>query len=192
MVTVTGIQHQQRLLADPAAVIRPGRTLLFWSAHHLVEQVSGMQRNGDMASVTDGSEDVDIKAPARFNPADNSVGAIGGYIGNAVGEEYHTELAGEEGVFPVFIDPRLLERDLDFTAYWSTGGALKYLIATQSFPVDGAGNEYVQFPTFSSIDLLVEAYAALRALRSNPGDASVRARLAAHQRSFRRRRQVGG
>jgi hypothetical protein len=119
------------------------------------------QRNGDDATTTDGSEDVDIEAPARFNPADNSIGAIGGYIGNATGDSYDTELAGDEGTFPVFIDPLLIERAADQTAYWSTGGVLKYLMATQSFPVDAAQNEYVQFPTFSSIDLLVEAYAAL-------------------------------
>ena len=118
-----------------------------------------VQRNADQAGVTDGSADVTIQAPCRFNPSDNSIGAIGGYIGNRVGDEFDSEV--ENGVYPVFIDPLLLEREDSVTGYWSTGGALKYLMATQPNPVDEAVNPYVEFPTFSSVDLIVEAYAIL-------------------------------
>ena len=118
-----------------------------------------IQRNADQATVTDGSADIAIDGPCRFNPSDNSVGSLGGCQGNAVGEEYHSEVA--DGDFPVFIDPLLRDQNPDLTGYWSTGGVLKYLMATQPNPVDAAANEYVQFPTFSSIDLIVEAYTAL-------------------------------
>src|ERR1700761_6875962 len=61
-MTFGGIHDKQRLLANPAAVIRPGWTLLFGKAHHLVEQVGGVQRNGDMAldtpQVAEGPEHV--------------------------------------------------------------------------------------------------------------------------------------
>jgi hypothetical protein len=48
VIILGGIQDAYRLLANPAAVIRPGRTLLCRKANHLVEQVGGMQRSGDM------------------------------------------------------------------------------------------------------------------------------------------------
>src|SRR5271165_3432054 len=57
-----------------------------------------VQRNADQAGVTDGSADVTIQAPCRFNPSDNSVAAIGGYIGNRVGDEFDSEV--EDGVYP--------------------------------------------------------------------------------------------
>ena len=130
-----------------------------------------IQRNADQATVTDGSADIAIDGPCRFNPSDNSVGSLGGCQGNAVGEEYHSEVA--DGNFPVFIDPLLRDQNPDLTGYWSTGGVLKYLMATQPNPVDAAANEYVQFPTFSSIDLIVEAYTALAGGVLNAGDATI-------------------
>jgi hypothetical protein len=37
-----------QLLADPIAIVRPGLTVLDRGAHHLVEQVGGMQGEGNM------------------------------------------------------------------------------------------------------------------------------------------------
>jgi hypothetical protein len=123
--------------------------------------ISGrVERNADHATETDGSEDVTIDAPCRFNPSDSSVGAQGGYIGNAVGDDYQSKL--EDGTpYPVFIDPLVLERDDDESDYWSVGDALKYLMTVIPNPVDDNGDEYVQFPTLSTIDLIVDAYSIL-------------------------------
>src|ERR1035438_7948112 len=48
MVAVDGTESARRLLADPAPVIRPGWTFICRNADHLVEQVGGMQRVGDV------------------------------------------------------------------------------------------------------------------------------------------------
>ncbi len=62
VITFGGIHDKQRLLANAAAVVRPGWTLLFGKAHHLVERVGGLQRNGDMTlntpQVAEGPEHV--------------------------------------------------------------------------------------------------------------------------------------
>jgi len=132
--------------------------------------IGRVQRNADQATVTDGTEDVTIDGSCRFNPSDNSVGALGGYIGNSVGFTYYS--SADPGNYPVFVDPLVLERADDLTDYWDVGGVLKYLMAVEPNQVDDAGNEYVQFPTFSSIDAIVEAYAAPSAGVLNLGDAT--------------------
>jgi hypothetical protein len=129
-----------------------------------------VQRNADEATTTDGSEDVMIDAPCRFNPSEDSIGGIGGFIGNSVGFTYRS--TADSGNYPIFIDPLLVERNDDLTDYWDVSGVLKYLMSVVPNPVDDAGNEYVQFPTFSVIDAIVEAYAAPPDGLLNPGSAT--------------------
>ncbi len=118
-----------------------------------------VQRNAEHVTVTDGSQDVTIDAPCRFNPSDNSIGAIGGFIGNSVGYIYFSE--SDAGHYPVFVDPLLLERNEGLTEYWGIGGVLKYLMTVEPNPVDDSVTPYVQFPTFGSLDGLLETLAAL-------------------------------
>ena len=112
-----------------------------------------VQRDASTADKTDGSADVPIQLPCRFNPSDASVGSQGGYIGNCVATSDYT-VDGDDS-FPVFLDPVVLERGDNFTSYWYVSDALAYLIQTEPSPQDEGGDDYVMYPTLSSLkDLL--------------------------------------
>ncbi len=112
-----------------------------------------VQRDASNATTTDGSADTKAPLPCRFNPADNSVGALGGYIGNCVAEGEYTDLS--VGVYPVFLDPLVLERGINETSYWFVADALAYLIATQPSPEDESETKYVIYPTIASLQALL-------------------------------------
>jgi hypothetical protein len=124
--------------------------------------ISGrVQRNGDVPATIDGTGDIPIDLPARFNPADNSIGAIGGYIGNCVATADYTistVLGADPGGYPVFIDPLILERGDSETSYWFVSDVCKYLFATQPSPLDTASSPYVTFPTYDSLDAILSSY----------------------------------
>jgi hypothetical protein len=110
------------------------------------------QRNADKETTTDGTEDVQMDLPCRFNPANNTVGSEGGYIGNCVATADYTT-AGKLGSYPVFIEELLAETDALNVTYWWISDAIKYLLATET---KGYG-QYVTWPTFDSIEALLSA-----------------------------------
>ena len=114
------------------------------------------QRDASNVSTTDGSADVLVQLPCRFNPSDTSIGSLGGYIGNCVPTASYTEVDEDsEDTYPVFLDPLVSERGDNETSYWYVSDAITYLIATEQNPTDDAGNPYVQLPTLGSLkDLL--------------------------------------
>jgi hypothetical protein len=131
--------------------------------------VGRIQRAADDPSTTDGSADVTIGLPARFNPASNSIGALGGYIGNCVAEDGFT--TGEDyGDYPVFLEPLILERDEDQTSDWFISDAVKYLIQWGVDNVDF--DKYVKPPSFDSLDAVLGEYSAPDGELLNSGDAT--------------------
>jgi hypothetical protein len=105
-----------------------------------------VQRDASKTSTTDGSADVLVQLPCRFNPADNSVAELGGYIGNCVPSGELTTNADE--TYPVFLDPLVVERGdwgVD-TSYWYVSDALTYLIINEPSPEDNGGSPYVLYP----------------------------------------------
>jgi hypothetical protein len=112
-----------------------------------------VQRDGDDALQTDGSSDVLVQLPTRFNPADHTVGARGGYLGNM--SDITTEDAGTGLTYKVFVDPLLNERNPDPTDFWWVSDALKYLFAIYPSPETDEGDPYVQYPTFDSLDAVL-------------------------------------
>jgi hypothetical protein len=124
-----------------------------------------VHRNADQAGVTDGSQDVRIPSPPRFNPADNSLGRTGGYVGNCVPPSGDTE-NDDTGDYPVFLDPLVIERDETATSYWYISDALIYLMATYQ------GEEYATWPDFDELVALLNAqYAPSGDPTFNPDDA---------------------
>lgn len=125
------------------------------------------QRNADNIDVTDGSEDVTITMPTRFNPADNSVGRTGGYVGNKVGDSYFTT-GNPLGDYPVFVDPLVVERADEGVDYWYVDDAVEYLMATYE------GEDYATWPSFNTLEKLLNAqYPASGSQTFNPaGDQS--------------------
>jgi hypothetical protein len=120
-----------------------------------------VQRNADQPGILDGTADVIVELPARFNPADNSLSDFGGYTANAVGlNNYTFDPDTMTPAYPVFIDPVVIERlDPTLISYWYTSDVLKYLIYTEPSPKDAAGNPYVVFPTVGSLDDILGTYA---------------------------------
>lgn len=118
------------------------------------------QRQTDKPDTVDGTADIAIQLPARFNPSSNSIGSQGGYTGNAVGAMNFTT-GTVTGDYPVFIDPLIIERDdTSLWSYWYISDVVKYLCGTQPSPTDLAGNVYVNYPTFDSLDAVLGCYAA--------------------------------
>jgi hypothetical protein len=129
-----------------------------------------VQRNASNPLITDGSNDVPVDLPTRFNPSTNTVGAYAGYAGNMVNDQLFTVLpewngTGNAGGAPVFIDELVADRAFDEDAgdvleiaYWWTSSAIKYLLAVQQSPEDEAGNPYVVYPTFDSLDAILQTY----------------------------------
>ena len=68
-----------------------------------------IQRDSSNVPTTDGSADVIVELPTRFNPSDTSIGAQGGYIGNATPGVLDTVLPSG-ATYAVFTDPLLVER----------------------------------------------------------------------------------
>jgi hypothetical protein len=116
------------------------------------------QRNADEAITTDGSADVGVALPCRFNPSDTGIGTLGGYVGNAVGSGYLTS-DPDLGDYPVFIEPFKEETENTQTGFWDIKGAVSYLIAKEPSPKDPAGNVYVKYPTIESLADLLATYA---------------------------------
>ena len=108
-----------------------------------------VQRDADTPNLTDGSADVEIHAPCRFNPADNSIGTQGGILANSTPDEFYT-FDEETGNYPVFIDPLLIEREEsageDYVAPWYISDAILYLLAQPN-----PGDDYVLWPNSTTI-----------------------------------------
>lgn len=135
--------------------------------------MSRVQRNADQPGILDGTADVIVELPARFNPADNSLSDFGGYAANAVGlNNYTFDPSTMSPAYPVFIDPVVIERlDPTLISYWFTSDVLKYLIYTEPSPKDAAGNPYVVFPTVDSLDDILATEAPPDDGLLNSGDA---------------------
>lgn len=132
-----------------------------------------VQRDASHATTTDGSADVPVHLPCRFNPSDTSIGTQGGYIGNCVASASYTEVEDSDDTYPVFLDPLVVERsddDLD-TSFWFVSDALSYLIQVEPSPDDEGGNVYVTYPTLDSLKDLLSCYSPPMGQPLNPDDA---------------------
>jgi hypothetical protein len=118
------------------------------------------QRDAARTDVTDGTADVPVQLPCRFNPADTSIGSLGGYIGNCVPPGQVTEEGSNK--FPVFLDPLCALRadpalgNFD-TSFWMVSDALSYLVALYPSPKDDAGNPFVSYPSIKTIQSVLTA-----------------------------------
>ena len=132
------------------------------AARKFDKPISGrVQRNSHQVMTTDGSADIQVDLPARFNPADNSVGSEGGYVGNAVGFTFWTDGDSDEGNYPVFADPLLRYQNTDsetMVELWYVSDIVKYLIATEQL-ADGetVDDQYIDWPDFATLDALLQA-----------------------------------
>ncbi len=90
----------------------------------------------------------------RFNPADTSIGGMGGYLGNCVASGLYTENE-DLGQYPVFIDPQSKEDDSGFTSDWYVSDAVTYLLARMQLDLQWA--KWVTFPTLSSVVQLLQS-----------------------------------
>src|ERR1019366_2099867 len=102
------------------------------------------QRDASIPATVDGTADVVVGLPCRWNPADTAVGDRGGYVGNCVANEQYTNFDDVE--YPVFLDPLVNERGETDASYWYVSDAVAYLIAVEPSPTDAAGNPYVLYP----------------------------------------------
>jgi hypothetical protein len=124
-----------------------------------------IQRDSDQAglSTTDGSADIPVELPTRFNPADNTVGARAGYLPNCTPDEMDTVDGGGEFDHPVFLDPGI-ERSPDPRTYWTVSKAVKHLLA------EYANQDFVTLPPFDTLDELVAFFPADGFDTINPDD----------------------
>ena len=128
-----------------------------------------VQRNADAADDTSGVGDIAIDEPCRFNPSDTSIGPVGGYIGNCVAAASYT-VDEDLGQYPVFLEPLVVERSPDDTSFWFVSDAICYLMSRMI--LDLGYDQYVQFPTFSTIASLLAAEEPPASQQTlNPGDA---------------------
>jgi len=111
-----------------------------------------VQRQASSVTVVDGSSDVTVQLPCRFNPSNTSIGSEGGYIGNCVPSDSFTESERSDDSFPVFLDPLISERGADKTSYWFVSDALSYLISVHESPQDEGGAPYVLYPEIASLE----------------------------------------
>jgi hypothetical protein len=131
-----------------------------------------VQRDATGTGTTDGSADVEVELPCRFNPADNSVGSEGGYVGNRVADTEYT--VDGDNKFPVFLDPLCVERNGGFgfdVGFWTVADALKYLIEVHPSPVDEEDFPYVEYPPFDTLDIVLTTDAPPNDGILNSGDA---------------------
>ncbi len=115
------------------------------------------QRRAHLGDLTDGTADIKVQLPTRFNPANHSIGVLGGYTPNCVGTDFFTSGTDEEdpdvtGDYPVFIDPTVRFKQPTFVSYWFLSDAMKYLCFAHQSPEDPTGFPYVVYPTFDSLD----------------------------------------
>ncbi len=135
--------------------------------------VGRVQRDASDVDTTDGSSDVAVHIPARFNPSDTSIGSQGGYIGNCVPSSSYTEVEDSDDTYPVFLDSLVVERSDDGldTSFWFVSDALAYLISVEPSPEDDGGNAFVTYPTLSSLKDLLSCYSPPEGQPLNPDDA---------------------
>ena len=128
-----------------------------------------VQRDASAVDTTDGSADVLVSLPCRFNPSDTSIGSQGGFVGNAAYE--YTEV--DDQSYAVFIDPLVSERGVSNSSLWQVFDAMTYLLATEPSPVDpDSGEPYVVYPTFDSLNDVLSCYAPPDNGLLNSGDAT--------------------
>jgi hypothetical protein len=117
--------------------------------------IGRVERDADSPKISSGEFDVRTDLPARFNPADQRPGAMGGILGNSTPNANAT-INNEIGNYPVFIEPLLIERESitgdDLVAPWYIADALKYLLA-----VEAGEEEWVRWPNFATLDQLLNA-----------------------------------
>ena len=117
---------------------------------------SRIQRNGAQATVTDGSADVAVNLPTRFNPADTgtmgALAALAGYLGNSAFDLSVDPASGDS--YPVFIDENMVQATPGAVSYWIVWGGLAYLLHTWPSPQDAGGNVFVKYPTLASLAAL--------------------------------------
>jgi hypothetical protein len=135
-----------------------------------------VQRNAGAPDDTSGGSDTETDLPCRFNPADHSIAAQGGFRGNSTPNANFTVDGGNVafeggtglGDFPVFIDPLLSEREVEdsededpaegagdagqLVAPWYISDALKYLISQPN-----PGDDFLSYPKFNALDDLLNA-----------------------------------
>ena len=129
--------------------------------------IGRVQRDANTPDDTSGDSDVVTDLPCRFNPADTSVGSLGGILGNSTPNANFTVDSGNAtfpggtglGDFPVFVDPLLTEREVadseapnDLVTPWHVSDAVKYLLSQPN-----PGDDYLSWPTFSGLDALLNA-----------------------------------
>ena len=116
--------------------------------------IGRVQRHADPVSIikTDGSADIYIDLPMRFNPVITTVsdGNKGGYLGNRSPQGADT-VNGDIGNYPVFVEDGLEMVEAP-PEYWSISDAIKHIIATYN-----ESETYVHVPTFGSLEKLLRA-----------------------------------
>src|SRR5262249_43261708 len=107
----------------PQADLSKGGQAVTFVAHSVAARLwddpilGRIQRDADEVGTTDKSADYFIDLPCRFNPADQSIGQYGGYIGNSVEVDDFTS-DPDIGDYPVFIEPFVVEGHVAETSYW--------------------------------------------------------------------------
>jgi hypothetical protein len=113
-----------------------------------------VERDADNASDTTGEFDWFIEDHCRFNPADTTIGALGGYLANCVATADYT-VDDTLGQYPVFLDPLCVERGELDVSFWYVSDATMYLIEEM---INLWGwDEYIKFPTLASIPDIISS-----------------------------------
>lgn len=142
----------------PQADISPGSQMVTFIAISVAIRlwdqpiISRVQRSGDSLRVTDGSADMEIEAPCRFNPSDETVGGQGGYLGNCVAQGTVNE---QFGTYPLFVEPYLSQRGPGTTTYWFVSTAVGYLITYMTLNL--GMNQFVTFPDLTTLTALMSS-----------------------------------
>ena len=128
-----------------------------------------VQRDASEAADTTGDYDRRVALPCRWNPSDTSIGSQGGYIGNCVATADYTE--ERDDLFPVFLDPLVIERGENDTSFWCVSDAIMYLVQEEPSPEDSGGNPFVLYPTLNSLKDLLSSYSPPEGEMLDSGDA---------------------
>lgn len=143
------------------------------------EPITGSLRRDSSAdgSIDDsGESDIWTDLPARFNPADHTIGSYGGFLPNATNENFDTVLEDEEdgGIpqpFPVFIDPFNPFGTITSVTpnnYWTVGGAVRYILANYN-----RDQEFVKHPDLRLLEQALVDYSPADGKQvMNPDDPS--------------------
>ena len=112
-----------------------------------------VQRSAATPATADGSADVRVSLPARFNPSSQGPASSCGIAGNSTSDAYYTN-----GVYPVFLDQGVEEydeaNDTNYVSPWWISDALLYLLNCEV----GDSANYVQWPTYSTLESLLVTY----------------------------------